>query len=80
MPPSMRHDFVADDEIFATGFYRHALPDPQPKAVRRRRAIHAATPDLLTGPLEVLANGDRAVVRVRLPNCATSEYRAIRPR
>lgn len=59
-------DFAAVDEIFAADFYSHSLQIRGPEAVKARwRAIHAATPDLRTEILDVLADGDRAVVRSR---------------
>ena len=59
--------FDAVDEIFAADFYSHSLQTRGPEAVKTRwRAIHSATPDLRTEVLDVLADGDRAVVRSRL--------------
>jgi hypothetical protein len=72
-------DFAAVDEIFAADFYSHSLQIRGPEAVKTRwRAIHAATPDLRTEVLDVLAEGDRAVVRSRLRDRTRELFELVR--
>jgi predicted SnoaL-like aldol condensation-catalyzing enzyme len=60
-------DLAAADEIFSADFYSHPLKTRGVEAVKDRwRAMRAAAPALGTEVIDVITQGDRAVVRSRL--------------